>query len=520
MSETQATSDAHAPRPAAGARKVIAFLGVVIVMLFGALDQTIIGTAMPRILADIGGIEHYAWIVTAYMLTSTICIPIFARLSDIHGRRALFLYGISIFLLGSLLAGMSTSILMMSLTRAFQGIGAGAALALGPAIIGDMYPPAERAKWHGLLAMVGGLVVMGGPTIGGYITDHWSWRWIFYINVPFGAVGLAMCWYAMPRLPSKSERRIDMASCVLLAAFLVPMLLVLSWGGSQYAWTSAPILGLAVVTALCGVTLAVVLGRVDEGVISLSLFSNGVYTASIAAVLLSNFALYGATVYLPLFVQAVLGKSATDSGVVLTPLLLSFILSAIVSTQVASRTRQYRILVMLMFLVGGVGLVLSARMDQTTSMGSVARNIFITGLGLGGLTTIFTIVVQNAIPGERLGEGTGGIQLFRNIGGMLGIAILGAVMTQRFESNLARVLSPEQLAQLGSSPGVALMGASAESSGAVAEPLGPLRPLIHESLASAFPVVFYTGAGALFVGLLLAVFMREIPLANIRKDAM
>jgi EmrB/QacA subfamily drug resistance transporter len=513
-------------------RRILILIGVFVVMVFGALDQTIVGTAIPRIIADIGGMQAYSWIFTAYMLASTVTVPIYAKLSDLYGRRPFFLFGTILFILGSALAGVSNSMPMLILCRALQGLGAGAVLALGQTIVGDIFPPAERSKWHGLIAAVFGVVILVGPVAGGYVTDHWGWRWIFYINLPIGLLGLALSWVFLPRASGNRARRVDALGAALLVAAMVPLLLGLSGGGSQLPWTSAPILGLLSAALFFFVLLAVAERRAEEPIVPIALFRNDVYAISAAAILLLNMALFGAVAYLPLFVQVVQGATATDSGTILMPLLVSFIVSAIISSQIAARTRRYRILVLAMFALGTFGMYLFSRMDASTTQGTVMRNMVITGLGVGGLSTMFTIIVQNAVPPERLGEGTGGVQFFRSIGGALGVATLGSIMSNRFQALLLQRVPADQASGL--TPGELdalsnwlLRGSRAKVpvpppsirglAPADFAPGGSMTGTLQISLEQAISLIFTISACLLGVGVLITLFLREIPLRNTKK---
>lgn len=512
-----------------GLDRVFLLVGVVVFMIFAVLDQTAVGTAMPRIVASLGGIEHYPWVFTAFMLASTVTLPIYATLSDMYGRRHLFLSGAGIFLVGSLLAGSSTSMLMLVLCRGLQGIGAGALLALTPAIVGDVFPPAQRAKWHGLIAAVVGIFVLLGPTLGGAITDYWGWRWIFYVNLPVGLVGLLLCWRTLPAPRERSQQPVDFIGGFLFIVTLVSLLLALSWGGTKYGWTSVPILALFGTATVGFVFLFMAEQRAEKPVLDFGLFRNRMYFVSIVSVLLLAIALYGGTMYIPLFVQGVIGESATSSGVVLTPMLAAFIVSAIISTQTLSRTGRYRILVVCMFGVGATGMLLLARMGSGASMNDVMINMFIAGLGMGGLTTVFTIIVQNALPHERLGEGTGGVQFFRNVGGLMGIAVLGAVVANGYgraireslPAELAGLLSEQQIKAV--SNGMLSGGESRMPvlSGLPSEQAEAFIAAIRESLSASIGLAFYASAGALLLGLLVAAFVRDIPLrsTHVQKTA-
>ncbi|GAB4514626.1 MAG: MDR family MFS transporter [Haliangiales bacterium] len=512
-----------------GRERLMLLVGIVIFLIFSVLDQTAVGTAMPRIVATLGGIEHYSWVFTSFMLASTVSLPIYASLSDTYGRRGLFLNGAAVFLIGSLLSGASVSMLMLVLCRAIQGVGAGALLALVPAIIGDIFPPAQRAKWHGAIAGITGVFVLGGPMLGGLITDYLGWRWIFYINLPVGIIGYVLAWRTLPRQTLETENPLDLKGALMLVATLVFLLLVLSMGGTRYPWASATILGLLAASAVFFALLFVTEKRAQKPILDFGLFRNTTYFVSITSVLLLAIALYGGTMYIPLFIQGVLGESATRSGTVLTPMLASFIVSAIVSTQVLSRTGRYRVLVVCMFALAATGMYLLAKMDAESTMGDATLYMFIAGLGMGGLTTVFTIIVQNALPHERMGEATGGVQFFRNIGGLVGIAALGAVVANlyggevasRLPAEVTATLSEEQIAELTSgmvAGGTTTMPSLAQlPAGTQPEILMAIRDGLSASLTTAF----YLSVASLLLGLVIAALVRDIPLRtrNVQEPA-
>lgn len=317
-----------------GRQRALVLAGVIVGMLFAALDQTVVSTAMPRVVADLGGLTQYAWIFTAYMLASTVTVPVYGKLSDIYGRRPFFAGGLVLFMIGSALAGTSQDMVQLIAFRAVQGLGAGGAMAVAPAIVGDIFPPAERGKWQGLLAAVFGLVIIIGPAMGGWITDSWGWRWVFYVNLPFGALAVLVAWLTLPRLAHRQRQRIDWVGATVLVLAALSLLLAFAWAGTEYPWASLQIVGLLGFAAAMFVVLLFVERRAAEPIINLRFFSNGIYSVSMVSVFLVSVGMFGAVLYLPLFMQAVIGTSATGSGVALTPMMLGFIVSAIVSGQI------------------------------------------------------------------------------------------------------------------------------------------------------------------------------------------
>ena len=510
---------------------------VLLGMLLASVDQTIVGTAMPRIIAQLNGLEHYAWVATAYLLASTVSVPIYGKLSDIYGRKPFFIIGMVIFLLGSALSGMSQTMTELIFFRAIQGLGAGAMMPIAMSIIGDILPPAERGKWQGLLVAIFGLSSIIGPTAGGWITDNWGWRWTFYVNMPIGAVALLVAVLVLPTAGQRRQHTIDYLGAATLVAGAVALLLGFSWAGTQYAWGSVQIIGLLVVAVVLLTAFILIELRAAEPIITPALFTNSIFTISVLATFLLAAGMFGAIMYLPLFVQGVIGDSATNSGEVLTPMMFGFMFSSIIGGQILSRTGRYKVLALVGFAVATAGMFLLSRMDASATDGLVIRNMIIVGLGIGVLMSLFTIVVQNAFPMQHLGEVTAGITFFRSIGSTIGIAVLGTVMTNQFQSalraNLPAALKhavpPSRLAALQNPQVLLAPGTAAKiqhaftafgAQGAVL--FGQLMHAIRVSLAGAITELFLVGACALALALLATFFLREIPLrkANGPREAL
>jgi len=502
-------------------------LGVILGMLLAALDQTIVGTALPRIVANLGGLDHYAWVVTAYLLASTVSIPIWGKLSDIYGRRTFFILGMVIFLIGSALAGTSQNMTQLIIYRGIQGVGAGAMMPIAMAIIGDIFSPAERGKWQGLIVAVFGLASIVGPTLGGWITDNWGWRWVFYVNMPVGVIAILTAGIVLPKIVIRRQHIIDYLGVVTLIAWTVPLLLAFSWAGTQYAWGSWQVIGSFVFAAVMLVIFVLVEMRAPEPIISPKLFKNSIFTISTIATFLTSAGMFGAILYLPLFVQGVLGNSATDSGLVLTPLMLGFMFSSIVGGQLLSRTGRYKILAMIGFTIAAIGMFMLSRMTPATTQPEVVRNMLVTGLGMGVMMSLFTIIVQNAFPYRQLGEVTATITFFRSIGSTMGVAVMGTIMINglqnAMQSNipamLKRVIPADRLAQL-ENPQLLLAPdfvAKIQHGFAAMGPQGlilfrQLIEAIQKSLSTAITNVFFLGFIIMLLGLVSVLFLREIPL--------
>lgn len=531
MAQTQNGSVAVASTPEPQAlsatlsrgRLISVLIGVMLGMLLSALDQTIVGTALPRIVANLGGLEHYAWVATSYLLASTVSIPLYGKLSDIYGRRFFFIGGMVIFLVGSALSGTSQDMTQLIIYRGVQGLGAGALMPLAIAIIGDIFPPAERGKWTGLITAVFGLATIIGPIIGGAITDNWGWRWVFYVNMPIGAIAIVTAGIVMPRTLRRKQHSIDYTGAAALVAFAVPLLLGFSWAGTQYAWNSwQVILMFAISAVMLGVFLLIEL-RASEPIINPRLFKNSIFLVSTIAMFMVAAGMFGAILYLPLFVQAVTGNSATNSGIILTPMMLGFMFSSIVGGQLLSRTGRYKILAIVGFIVASLGMFLLSRMTATTGNGQISLNMVVTGLGLGVMMSLFTIIVQNAFPFRQLGEVTAGLTFFRSIGSTIGVAVMGTIMTNSFQSTLQSNLSPALARAVPPSlqnPQVLLNPATLSALQHQFALHGAQGLVLFQQFFEAVKVSLATGIGNIFVlsfiamllGLFSVFFLREIPL--------
>jgi EmrB/QacA subfamily drug resistance transporter len=430
--------------------KLFILLGVILSMILASLDQTIVATAMPKIAADLNGLSHLSWVFTAYMLSSTVTVPIYGKLSDIFGRRPLYLIGIGIFLLGSVLSGLAQDMTQLIFFRGLQGIGGGAMMVNSMALIGDIFSPAERGRWQGVLGGVFGLTAVAGPLLGGWITDAFSWHWIFYINIPVGIAAMAVLAMAIPPIQHKiKDRSIDFLGGALLIVGLVPLLLAFVWGGSQYAWNSWQILLLLGIAIISLFSFVMVERRVKEPVLSMGLFKTRIFSVSAITLFLTSMGMFGALLYITVFAQGVVGVSATSSGLILAPMMLSVVIASAISGQIISRTGNYKKLA-----VGGVALATVAMfifsfVGINTTNTQLVMCMILLGLGLGVTMPIFTIAVQNAFSHKQLGEVTAGTQLFRSIGGTVGGALLGGVMNAKLSS---------QLIDIANEPFVELMG--------------------------------------------------------------
>jgi EmrB/QacA subfamily drug resistance transporter len=408
-----------------------AFGGVMLGMFLAALDQTIVATALPKIVTDLHGAQHLSWVVTAYLLTSTVTVPLYGKLSDLVGRRPLFIFSIVVFLGGSVLSGLAQNMTQLILFRGIQGLGAGGIIPLALIVIGDLFSPRERGRYQGFTGAVFGMSSVIGPLVGGYLTDSISWRWIFYINIPIGAVALFVIVTTMHLPFLRKQHRIDYLGAAVLTAAVTALLLVATWGGSTYSWGSPQILALVALGALLLVAFVRIEQRAPEPVLPLSLFRSSIFTVSVLSAFVLGAAMFGTIVFIPLFVQKVIGASATNSGVVLIPLMLSVVFAVVVSGQIVTRTGRYKVFPVVGSIVTLVGFWLLTQLNVDSTTGATTIAMVVIGLGIGQMMQTFTLAVQNDAKREEMGVATASTQFFRSMGGAFGVAAFGTVLTER-----------------------------------------------------------------------------------------
>jgi EmrB/QacA subfamily drug resistance transporter len=426
--------------------------GLLLTLALSALDATIVGTALPTMVGELHGFDRYSWVVTAYLLTSTTLVPLVGKLSDQFGRKGFVLTGIVLFLLGSALAGTSQTMTRLILFHGLQGLGAGFMQTLAFTVVADLFPPAERARWQGVFVSVLSLALIIGPALGGAITDHATWRWVFYVNLPLGALALLFLADWLPAtLSARSNgyrgwaavRCIDVAGALLAAAATACLLLALTWGRATYSWGSAQVVGLLVAAAVLYLAFLITERVVREPLLPLDLLRNQVFAASARLALAGGMIAYAMIFYLPLFLQGVLGLSATSSGASLAPLFISIAISAVLGGQVIANGGRYHALraVSRPAVIGALVLLFSlfllTRMDMTTAFWTATLDMIVGGVGFGLLQPIYTVAGQNAIPLERLGAGTGAINYLRAMGSLVGTATLGAIVSHSAPSGQA-----------------------------------------------------------------------------------
>jgi EmrB/QacA subfamily drug resistance transporter len=426
---------------------ILALSGVLLGMLLAALNQTIVATALPRITEDLGGLAHYSWVFSAYMLASTVTVPIYGRLSDIYGRRPFFAAGILIFMAGAIVGGLSTSMTQLIIARAIQGFGAGALIPLAMAVIGDLIPPSDRGRWQGLTGAVFGLASILGPLSGGWIADHADWRWVFFVSLPVGVLALVvvLATLKIPPHPDQRGNDIDYTGAGLLAAGVACVLL-----GTVRAGESAPGgSGETIALFAVGFAVLILLGwherRTPNPIVPVPLFRLRTFSAAAAASFAVGVGMFGAIMFVPLFVQGVLGESATNAGLVLTPLMLGLVGASVASGQLITRTGRYRWAIVSGPVVMAVGFGLLSGLDIGSTRGAATLGMVVLGIGLGLVMQNLLLVVQNSVPSRELGAATSATQFFRTTGGTVGVSVMGAVMTSGLPAG-ASSASPSQLA--------------------------------------------------------------------------
>ncbi len=421
--------------------KAVIMLGLTLSVLLAALDSTVVSTAMKKITDDLNGMNAYAWPFTMYMLFSTIATPISGKLGDIFGRKPLYLIGAFTFLTGSGLCGLSQTMLQLIIFRGLQGIGGGMLMSNTFSIIGDIFAPSERAKYTGIAFSAFGLASLIGPSLGGYIADTLGWRWVFYINLPIGIFLVALMISALPVIKADTsiKRKIDYAGTALLVLGLLPMLLAFTWAGKDYNWLSPQILGMLAFSVLMLILFGFVEKKAAEPILPISLFKNNTFKVSAAAAFLSNATMFGAVLFIPLFVQVVIGANATNSGMVTTPMMIGFTVASILSGQAISRFKNLRIFGVAGFILTGIGIFMLTRLTVASTRSEVVIDMVIAGLGIGLNMPVFNLAVQNAFPQSQLGVVTSAVQFFRNIGGTIASAVLGSVMLSSMKTGLKRI---------------------------------------------------------------------------------
>ncbi|RCW42540.1 MDR family MFS transporter [Paenibacillus prosopidis] len=514
-------------------KKTTIMIAVIAAMLFAALNQTIVSTALPRIIERLGGMEYYSWVFTVYMLTSSITTILVGKLSDIYGRKPFILTGIGLFLVGSFLCGTSHDIVQLIMYRGIQGLGGGMIMSTAFSAVGDLFSPRERGRWTGIMSGAFGLSSLFGPTLGGYIVDHTEWHWVFWVFLPFGFIAFFMILFMFPKTERKTGETVDYLGSLFLTLTMVPMLLAFSWAGSKYDWGSGTILllfGGAMVALILFIFTEL---KVKSPVLPMHLFRNSIFTVSNLAGFLLGAGMFGAIMYMPWFIQGVMGTSASLSGFITMPMMLSMVVASAVCGQLTTKTGKYKGFALFGTLTMGAGMYLLSFMSTDTTTFTVIINMIITGLGLGMAMPVFTLTVQNAVDTKMLGVATSSSQLFRTLGGTIGVSVMSTILSHTLISKMtadknaadglqvipaadATLLKELNDPQILLDPGKLEQMRSRLSEGG--QPMfDQLVMFMREALSGALSSVFLTGAVILIAGFILTWFIKAIPLRTSQK---
>ncbi|MFD7710351.1 MDR family MFS transporter [Streptomyces sp. NPDC059785] len=504
----QRTGDGPSVEPTALPRHFgLIFASLMIAMLLAALDQTIVSTALPTIVGELDGVSHMAWVTTAYILAATIGMPVYGKLGDMLGRKAVFLTGIAVFILGSALAGMAQSMTLLVIGRAVQGLGGGGLMITSQAIIADLVPPRQRAKYMAPMGAVFGLASVAGPLLGGWFTDSSDWRWCFWINLPLGVLALAICAFGM-RLPRHPVKVVfDYAGFVLMAAAVACTVLVATWGGNDYGWTDPLILGLAVGGVVAWVLFFVVERRVAEPIIPPGIFRSKIFNIStLIGLLVVGVGMFAVIGYLPTYLQMVYGKTATEAGLLMLPMVVGIMSTAISSGSLISKTGRYRVYPIAGSIVTGLAVFLMSTLDVDDSIVLVCVYVFLMGAGVGLLMQTLVLAVQNDFPASEVGTATSSNNFFREIGATLGTAAVGSVFASRLTDQLAETLPRDATTSVGSSESL--------TPALVHQLPAELQTLVIDAYQHALTPVFLYLTPVFVIGLVLALILPEKPLAD------
>ncbi|MDP4160264.1 MAG: MDR family MFS transporter [Bacillota bacterium] len=514
-------------------KRKILIIGLLLGMFFASLDQTIVGTAMPRVVSELQGLDIFVWVTTAYMLTSTTVVPIAGKLADIFGRRIMYVLGIGIFMLGSALSGQAHSMTALILSRGLQGVGGGIMMPMAMTIVGDIFPPAQRGKWQGIMGALFGLSSIVGPTIGGWIVDHSTWRWVFYINIPVGLLAAVTIFVGLSgEKRAKENVVIDYAGVITLIVGVVSLLLGLSLGGRDYPWGSWQTLTLFATSIIFLIAFILVERKAEDPILSLHLFENRVFTAVNIVGFLMGFGMFGAIMFLPLYLQGVLGVSATSSGNTMIPMMAAMMITSIFGGKLVTKL-QFRVQLALGMSIMSIGFFMMSTMNVNTTQSSAILNIVVLGLGMGLVMPTLTIAVQSVFPPSERGVVTAATQFFRSIGSTLGMTILGVVMNHYSASYLKSGFIPvvQKIPGMQAGPFAGMLAkAEADPQGLFNILLSPdamkaipqqmqqiMLPPLKSALANSLHYVFLVAMGIVFVGIIASLLIGDAKIEEERS---
>ncbi|WP_282033987.1 MDR family MFS transporter [Metabacillus indicus] len=515
--------------------KITIMIAIIAAMFFAAVNQTIVGNALPKIISELGGLDYYSWVFTIYMLTSAITTILVGKLSDMYGRKPFIIIGIIIFSIGAFLAGTSTDIIQLISYRGIQGFGAGMIMSTAFTAVGDLFAPRERGKWQGAMSAVFGVSSVFGPTLGGYIVDNLEWKWVFWVFLPLGIVALILIWKLFPSTEKKPGQKVDYLGSLFLSSAIVAALLAFSWAGTKYDWGSAQILSLFAAAALSVIIFILVERKAVSPILPLDLFKNSIFTISNVIGFVIGVSMFGGVMYVPYFIQGVLGYSATHSSFLTMSMTLGLVFASALGGQIISKTGKYKLQAIIGLCISAAGLYLLSTMTVDTSQYLLVFYLTLVGFGIGIGMTVFTLTVQNAVEQKLLGVATASSQLFRSVGGTVGVAIMGTLLNSRMQDKMASMSSASDTNQMAASPELAGKLQSLQNPQLLLdhEKLDGLKNTLppeavpffenvirqlQDSLSYALSGVFIFVTITMALAILLTFFIKEIPLRSAKDQ--